>query len=157
MTLEQFLTLIGGSGIGAAVVALINKFRPKEDRDAVKAAAEKTRQEGEAVVLTSMAEAFTEVTGGLRGEVERLRGEAGEIRARAVSLETKLDAAMARVEDLERQLDEAKAIHERLQGDLDRVRGERDILHDRCVQQEGEIRQLKAVVEAHGRVSDRTD
>ena len=152
MTLEQFLTLVGGGGIGAVVVALINKLRPKEDREAVKATAEKTRQEGEAVVLASMAEAFTEVTGGLREEIERLQGDAGEIRQRAVQLESELNAALKRVDDLEAQLAEARAVIKRTQADLDRVRGERETLHEKCVQQEGEIRQLKAVIEARERV-----
>lgn len=149
MGAEQLaVALIGGGSVGAIATALINKLRTREDKEAVKAATAKARQEGEAVVLASMAEAFTEVTGGLRAEIERLQGDAGEIRARAVRLESELDAALARVEDLERQLTEAKAINDRLQGDLDRVRGERDALQDRCVQQEGEIRQLKSIIEA---------
>jgi chromosome segregation ATPase len=148
MTLEQLLTFAGGGGVTAVIVALVNKFRSREDREAITATAEKNRAEGAADVLTSVASAFTEVTGGLREEIERLQGDAGEIRQRAVRLEAELDAALKRVDDLEHQLDEARLANERLQADLDRVRGERDAAIEKCVQQEGEIRQLKAVIEA---------
>lgn len=149
----QVLTLLGGGGLGAVIVALINKLRTREERQEVQAKTAKTLAEGEAAVLTSVASAFTEVTGGLREEIERLQGEAGDIRDRAGLLETELRIAMQRVVDLERQLEDKAAICERLQADLDRVRGERDAAVEKTIQQEGEIRQLKSVIDAHARAA----
>lgn len=147
------ILLFGGGGIGAVIIALINRWRSKEDVAAIKAATEKTTRTGEAEITKAVTVAFVDVTGSMRAEIERLQEDAVQLRERAAAHETELRAALARVIELEQRLSESAALVERLQADNDRIRGERDQAHERIVQQEGEIRQLKATIDAQTRAA----
>lgn len=152
-----------GTGAGGVIVAIINRFKSREERDALNATSDKDRAAGSADVIHAVTEAFTGVTGGLREEIERMKVDAGDLRQRAVQLESELDAALKTIGLMEQQLAEAKANAERLQadldrahGDLDRVRGERDLAQARVAQLEGELRQMQAVVTSAARVGTPT-
>lgn len=144
---------LGGGGVGAVIVALVRKPWTLTEQASLNAKAGRERAAGEADVLTAMASTFTDVTGGLREEIERLYSEASEMRQRAVQFEIELRAALKRVSDLEQLLEQKDATIARLQADLDRVRAERDAANERVVQQEGEIRQLNALLESKKRTS----
>jgi len=105
----------------------------------VDATAANAHATGEAAVIAATATAFTEVTSGLREEIERLQQV-------AVRFEADLAAAHDRTVTFEAQV-------KQMQADLDRVRAERDAAIDKTIQQEGEIRQLKAVIDAHARAA----
>ena len=66
---EGVVTLLTALGLGGVLTALVN--RPS--RRAVDATASKEHATGEAAVITATASAFTEVTSGLREEIERLQ------------------------------------------------------------------------------------
>lgn len=148
----QVLVMLGSGGVGAVIVALINKFRHQEDREAVKAGAQKAVAEGEAAVLTSVASAFTEVTGGLREEIDRLQEMLNDLRQRVVEAEVELRAAAAREADKDRQIGDLKAQLEVSHDDVIRLRVERDSARARVDQLEGENRQLKALADSARRV-----
>lgn len=150
MTAEQVLTFLGGGGIAAVVVALINKLRSPEDRKAIHASAAKDRATGEAAVITATASAFTEVTSGLREEIERMQRV-------AVGLETDLASAHARAVALESQV-------RQLTDDLARVRAERDAAlakaeaaQGKIEQLNGQVRQLQQVLASTGRAEGKGD
>jgi len=138
--------LIGGGGIGAVLLAMVQKPWTKVEQKALHASASKEEAAGKADLLVAMTSTFTDVTGGLRQEIERLQEDAGELRQRAVQFETELRVALQRVNDLERLVAEKDAVIARLTEDLDRVRAERDEARARTVQQEGEIRQLNQLI-----------
>ena len=143
--------LIGGGGIGAVLLAMVQKPWTHVEQKALHASASKEEAAGKADLLVAMTSTFTDVTGGLRHEIERLQLDAGELRQRAVQFETELRLALQRVDDLERLVAEKDAIIARLTEDLDRVRTQRDGALARTVQQEGEIRQLNQLIDSDKR------
>ena len=132
---EGIVALLTALGLGGVLTALVQ--RPS--RRAIDATASKDHATGEAAVITATASAFTEVTSGLREEIERLQRV-------AVTFEADLAAAHDRAVALEAQV-------RTLTADLERVRKERDLAMEKVEQKEGEIRQLKAVIDAHARAT----
>lgn len=126
--LQSIAALIGALGLGGILTALIQ--RPS--RAAIEAAASKDHATGEAAVITATATAFTEVTTGLREEIERLQRV-------AVTFEADLAAAHDRAVALEAQV-------ARLTADLDRVRRERDGALEKVELLNGQVRQLQQVM-----------
>ena len=124
--------MLTGGGVGAVIVALINKFRAPEDRRAVNAVASRDEATGGAAVIAATANAFTEVTSSLREEIERLQGL-------SATFEADLAAAHARAVELE-------ALVTRLREDLDRVRAERDAALERVELLNGQLRQQQQVM-----------
>lgn len=122
------LALLGALGIGGVLSALIQR-PPRRNHDAVAA---KDHATGEAAVITATATAFTEVTSGLREEIERLQRV-------AVTFEADLGAAHDRVVALEAQV-------RKLTADLERVRQERDAALETAELRNGEVRQLQQVI-----------
>lgn len=120
--------LLGAMGFGGILTALIN--RPS--RRAVDAAATRDESTGAAGVIAATANAFTEVTSGLREEIERLQRV-------AVTFEADLAAAHERAVALEAQV-------RKLTADLERVRQERDAAQERAELLGGEVRQLQQVI-----------
>ena len=133
---EGVVTLLTALGLGGVLTALVN--RPS--RRAVDATASKEHATGEAAVITATASAFTEVTSGLREEIERLQRV-------AVTFEADLAAAHDRAVALDAQV-------RKLTADLDRVRRERDAALEKAEQKEGEIRQLQQVIASLRRSED---
>lgn len=140
--------LLGALGLGGVLTALAQ--RPS--RRSVDATAAKDEATGEAAVIASMATAFTGTTGALREEIERMQDMLNDLRQRVAEAEAQLRAAAGREAAMERQIADQKAQLETSHGDVVRLRGERDAAISKTIQQEGEIRQLKAVIEAHTRV-----
>lgn len=140
--------LLGALGLGGVLTALAQ--RPS--RRAVDATAAKDEATGEAAVIASMATAFTGTTGALREEIERMQDMLNDLRQRVAEAEAELRAAAGREAGLERIIADQKAQLETSHNDVVRLRAERDAALDKTVQQEGEIRQLKAVIEAQTRV-----
>lgn len=132
---EGIVALLTALGLGGVLTALVQ--RPS--RRAIDATASKDHATGEAAVITATASAFTEVTSGLREEIERLQRV-------AVTFEADLAAAHDRAVALEAQV-------RTLTADLERVRKERDLALEKAEQKEGEIRQLKAIIDAHARAT----
>jgi chromosome segregation ATPase len=141
---------MGALGLGGVLTALAS--RPS--RRAVAATAAKDEATGEAAVIAAMADAFTGTTGALREEVERMQDMLNDLRQRVAEAEAELRAAAGREAGLERLIAEQRAMLETSHNDVIRLRGERDGAIEKTVQQEGEIRQLKAVIEARARVGD---
>jgi chromosome segregation ATPase len=125
---EGIVALLTALGLGGVLTAWVQ--RPS--RRAVDATAANAHATGEAAVITATASAFTEVTSGLREEIERLQRV-------AVTFEADLAAAHDRAVALDGQV-------RKLTGDLDRVRRERDAALEKAEQKEGEIRQLQQVI-----------
>ena len=142
------LTLLGTFGLGGVLTALIQ--RPS--RRTINATAAKDEATGEAAVIASMATAFTGTTGALREEIERMQDMLNDLRQRVAEAEAELRAAAGREAVLERTISDQRAQLETAHNDVVRLRGERDAAVDKTIQQEGEIRQLKAVIEAQARV-----
>jgi len=133
---EGVIALLTALGLGGVLTALIQ--RPS--RRAIDATASKDHATGEAAVITATASAFTEVTSGLREEIERLQRV-------AVTFEADLAAAHDRAVALDGQV-------RKLTGDLDRVRRERDAALEKAEQKEGEIRQLQQVISSLRRTEE---
>lgn len=146
---EGIVALLGALGVGGVLTALVQ--RPS--RKAVEAAASKDEATGEAAVIASIATAFTGTTGALREEIERMQAMLNELRTRVVEAEAEIRAAALREADLERSNADLRAQLEISHGDVVRLRGERDAALAVTAQKEGEIRQLKAVIDAHSRLS----
>lgn len=121
-------SLIAALGLGGVISALIQ--RPSHR--SVAASAAKDHATGEAAVITATATAFTEITSGMREEIERLQQV-------AVRFEADLAAAHDRIVSAEKQASQ-------LTRDLARVRAERDAALAKVEQQNGEIRQLQQVI-----------
>lgn len=151
---ENIAWLLSGGGLGAIILSLLKKPWTKPEQEALSAVASKDRSAGQADLLVAVTTTFKDVTGGLREEIERLQTDAGELRQRAVQFESELKLALQRVDDLERLVAEKDAIIARQQADLERVRAERDLYKERVVQQEGEIRQLKQLLESKSKLTD---
>lgn len=152
--LELAIALLTASGAGAIGAEIVRRLKSREERRAITAASGKTDAEADALLIDSMAGSLAAVTGSLRQEIERLQGEASSVRAQAQTLETDLRLALARVSELERALTAAEARIEELIADLERVRGERNVAQERIIQQEGQIRQMQAIVDAAKRVTE---
>jgi chromosome segregation ATPase len=149
---ESVMVFLSGGGLVALIASLIKKPWTKPEQAALNATATKDEAMGKADMLQAMASTFTDVTGGLRGEIERLQKDAFEMRERAIQFEAELRAALQRVDDLERMLEEKDRIIAQQLEDLTRVRGERDTALERVTQQEGEIRQLKQLIESQSKL-----
>lgn len=149
------MALAGSSVLGAAATEMLRKLRSKEDKAAIAAMTSRDKAHGEAAVIGAMASAFTGTTGALREEIERMQMMLNELRTRVVEADVEIRAAAAReaaldglVADLRGQLDASHA-------DVARLRAERQESQARVVQQEGEIRQGHAIVEATRRVESK--
>ena len=79
-----------------------------------------------------------------------------ELRSRVVEAEGELRAAAAREADLERQVADLKSQLEAALADAVRLRAERNAAGERVVQQEGEVRQANAVIDALKRAESKT-
>ena len=148
-TWEGIVALLGALGLGGVLTAIVQ--RPS--RKTVEAAASKDEATGEAAVIASIATAFTGTTGALREEIERMQAMLNELRTRVVEAEAEIRAAALREAELERFNADLKAQLEISHGDVVRLRSERDTAAAATIQKEGEIRQLKAVIDAHSRLS----
>lgn len=145
---EGVIALLGALGLGGVLTAIVQ--RPS--KRAVDATAAKDEATGEAAVIASMATAFTGTTGALREEIERMQDMLNDLRQRVAEAEVEIRAGAAREAALERIVADQKAQLAIAHEDVIRLRGERDLAVEKGVQQEGEIRQLKAVIEATKRV-----
>lgn len=144
------ISLMGALGLGGVLTALAS--RPS--RRAVAATAAKDEATGEAAVIGALANAFTDTTASLREEIERMQNTLNEFRQRVAEAEGEVRAVLAREAVKDRLIADQKAQLEIAHQDVIRLRGERDAAMDKAVQQEGEIRQLKAVIDAHERARD---
>ena len=144
--------LLTALGLGGVLTALAQ--RPS--KRAVDATAAKDEATGEAAVIASMATAFTGTTGALREEIERMQDMLNDLRQRVAEAEVEIRAGAAREAALERIVADQKAQLAIAHEDVIRLRGERDLAVEKGVQQEGEIRQLKAVIEAQSRIGSTT-
>lgn len=146
---EGIVTLLTALGLGGVLTAWVQ--RPS--RRAVDATAAKDEATGEAAVITAIASALTGTTASLREEIERMQDTLNEFRQRVAEAEGDVRAAVAReaeqarlVADLRKQLEISHA-------DVVRLRSQRDAAVESAIQKEGEIRQLKAVIDAHARAA----
>lgn len=142
--------ILTGLGMGSVFTALVS--RPS--KRAVAATAAKDEATGEAAVIKSIAEAFTGTTASLREEIERMQDTLNEFRERVAEAEAEVRAAVAREAIKDRLITDQKSQLQIAHDDVIRLRNERDAAIDKTVQQEGEIRQLKAVIEAKTRVGE---
>lgn len=143
-----FLALLGALGAGGVLTALAG--RPS--RRSVAATAAKDEATGEAAVIGALANAFTGTTASLREEIERMQETLNEFRQRVAEAEAEVRAVMAREAIKDRLIADQKFQLEIAHNDVIRLRAERDAALEKTTQQEGEIRQLKAVIEAQARV-----
>ena len=153
---QVVLALAGSSVLGATITELLRKVRSKEDKAALHAVASRDHAQGEAAVIASMAAAFTGTTGALREEVERMQSMLNELRSRVVEADRELRAAAAREADLERQIVDLKSQLATALADAARLRAERNLALERVIQQEGEVRQDHAVIDALKRAESKT-
>lgn len=123
-------SMLTALGVGGAITALIQKWRPRVDSAAVVVGA-----------ANKLVESTTTLAEGLTEELVRLKGDAAVFREQVVRLERDLDAALQRAADL-------TAENERLRADLERVRSERDLLR-------GERDQLKQVMASRAKLEER--
>ena len=140
--------ILTGLGLGSVLTALVS--RPS--KRAVAATASKDEATGEAAVIGALANAFTGTTASLREEIERMQDTLNEFRQRVAEAEGEVRAVLAREAVKDRLIADQKAQLEIAHNDVVRLRGERDAAIETSIQKEGEIRQLKAVIEAHARV-----
>lgn len=139
--------ILTGLGLGSVLTALVS--RPS--KRAVAATAAKDEATGEAAVIGALANAFTGTTASLREEIERMQDTLNEFRQRVAEAEGEVRAVLAREAVKDRLIADQKAQLEIAHRDVVRLRGERDAANEKAVQQEGEIRQLKAVIDAQDR------
>ena len=144
---ESIAALLTALGLGGVLTAVAS--RPS--RRTVEATAANAEATGEAAVIASIASAFTGTTGALREEIERMQDMLNELRTRVVEAEAELRAAVLREGDLVREIATLRTQLEVSNGDVLRLRAERDAATELSVQREGEVRQLKAVIDAHER------
>lgn len=140
--------IITAMGLGSVLTALVN--RPS--RRSVAATAAKDEATGEAAVIGALANAFTSTTAALQEECERMQAMLNDFRAKLAEAEAEGRAALAREVVKDRLIADQKAQLDIAHNDVVRLRGERDAAIETSIQKEGEIRQLKAVIEAHSRV-----
>ena len=143
-----FLALLGALGAGGVLTAIAG--RPS--RRAVAATAAKDEATGEAAVIGALANAFTSTTAALQEECERMQAMLNDFRTKLAEAEAEGRAALAREVVKDRLIADQKAQLDIAHNDVVRLRAERDAAIETSIQKEGEIRQLKAVIEAHARV-----
>ena len=148
MSWGGLLALLSACGLGGVLAALAN--RPSSR--AVAATAAKDEATGEAAVIGALANAFTGTTASLREEIERMQDTLNEFRQRVAEAEGEVRAVLAREAVKDRLIADQKAQLDIAHNDVVRLRAERDAALEASIQKEGEIRQLKAVIEAHARV-----
>lgn len=144
------LALLSALGLGGVLTALVS--RPS--RRTIDATAAKDEATGEAAVIASIASAFTGTTASLREEIERMQETLNEFRQRVAEAEAEVRAAVAREAVKDRLIADQKLQLATAHDDVIRLRGERDAANEKIVQQEDEIRQLKAVIDARARAGD---
>ena len=133
---ELAASLLAALGLGGVLTALAQ--RPSHR--SVTASAAKDQATGEAAVITATATAFTEITSGMREEIERLQQV-------AVRFEADLATAHDRIVAAEKQAAQ-------LTRDLARVRAERDAALAKIELKDGEIRQLQQVISSMTREAE---
>ena len=129
-------SLFAALGLGGVLTALISRPSPRS----IAATAAKDQATGEAAVITATATAFTEITSGMREEIERLQQV-------AVRFEADLATAHDRIVAAEKQAAQ-------LTRDLARVRAERDAALAKVELKDGEIRQLQQVISSMTREAE---
>ncbi len=144
---ESIAAVLTALGLGGVLTA----WASRPSRRSVDATAAHAEATGEAAVIASIASAFTGTTGALREEIERMQDMLNELRTRVVEAEAELRAAVLREGDLVRENASLRSQLEVSHADVVRLRAERDGAHETIVQRDGEIRQLKAVIDAHAR------
>ncbi|NWE54262.1 hypothetical protein [Brevundimonas sp. P7753] len=95
----------------------------------------------------------TGTTASLREEIERMQDTLNEFRQRVAEAEAEVRAAVAREADQARLVADLRAQLEISHADVVRLRTERDAALASVTQKEGEVRQLKAVIDAHARAT----
>jgi hypothetical protein len=148
--------MAGSSVFGVIAAEVIRKFRSKEDKDALAAVASRDHAQGEAAVIAAMAGAFTDTTSSLREEIDRMQEMLNDFRERVALAEAENRASAVREAGLQRDNESLRSQLETAQGDVLRLRSERDIAVERVVQQEGEIRQRDAIIDATRRAESKT-
>ena len=146
---EGIVTLLTALGLGGVLTA----WAQRPSRRAVDATAAKDEATGEAAVIASIATAFTGTTGALREEIERMQLMLNELRTRVVEAEAEIRAAALREADQARVIADLRSQLEISHADVVRLRSERDAALASATQKEGEVRQLKAVIDAHARAT----
>lgn len=154
---EMLMAFAGSSVLGAFLTEMLRKVRTKEDKEALSAAAGRDRASGEAAVIGAMAAAFTGTTSALRDEVDRMQELLDDLRLRVAEADAEVLAAAAREVSLQKLLNASEACLVESQAEVIRLRTERQEFLDRTVQQEGEIRQLHATIDAGKREAERND
>ena len=146
---EGVVTLLTALGLGGVLTAWVQ--RPS--RRAVDATAAKEEATGEAAVITAIASALTGTTASLREEIERMQDTLNEFRQRVAEAEAEVRAAVAREAEQARLVADLRKQLETSHSDVVRLRSQRDAAVESAIQKEGEIRQLKAVIDAHARAT----
>ena len=146
---EGIVALLTALGLGGVLTA----WAQRPSRRAVDATAAKDEATGEAAVIASIATAFTGTTGALREEIERMQLMLNELRTRVVEAEAEIRAAALREADQARVIADLRSQLEVSHADVVRLRSERDAALASATQKEGEVRQLKAVIDAHARAT----
>lgn len=146
---EGIVALLTALGLGGVLTA----WAQRPSRRAVDATAAKDEATGEAAVIASIATAFTGTTGALREEIERMQLMLNELRTRVVEAEAEIRAAALREADQARVIADLRAQLDIPHADVVRLRTERDTATASATQKEGEVRQLKAVIDAHARAT----
>lgn len=146
---EGIVALLTALGLGGVLTA----WAQRPSRRAVDATAAKDEATGEAAVIASIATAFTGTTGALREEIERMQLMLNELRTRVVEAEAEIRAAALREADQARVIADLRAQLDISHADVIRLRTERDTALASATQKEGEVRQLKAVIDAHARAT----
>ncbi|MFZ4165169.1 hypothetical protein [Brevundimonas sp. NPDC058933] len=146
---EGIVALLTALGVGGVLTA----WAQRPSRRAVDATAAKDEATGEAAVIASIATAFTGTTGALREEIERMQLMLNELRTRVVEAEAEIRAAALREADQARVIADLRSQLDISHADVVRLRTERDTALASATQKEGEVRQLKAVIDAHARAT----
>lgn len=146
---EGIAALLTALGLGGVLTA----WAQRPSRRAVDATAAREEATGEAAVITSLATAFTGTTASMREEIERMQTMLNDLRTRVVEAEAEIRAAALREAEQARIIADLRAQLEISHADVIRLRTERDAGLASITQKEGEVRQLKAVIDAHARVA----
>ncbi|MNQ28505.1 hypothetical protein D3C85_417980 [compost metagenome] len=146
---EGIAALLTALGLGGVLTA----WAQRPSRRAVDATAAKDEATGEAAVIAAIASALTGTTASLREEIERMQDTLNEFRQRVAEAEAEVRAAVAREADQARIIADLRAQLDISHADVVRLRNERDAALASATQKEGEVRQLKAVIDAHARAA----
>ncbi|SFS42076.1 hypothetical protein [Brevundimonas viscosa] len=141
---QGIASLLGALGLGAVLKAIVE--RPsRRNADAVAA---KDHATGEAAVITATASAFTEVTSGLREEIERLQADVARITAALAHAHQRVEAAEAEAARLTAELERTR--HER-----DEAREDARKALEKVEMLNGQIRQQQQVMASMTRTEGR--